>query len=269
MNNMRFINPNPKKKSNNKGFYTAFGICLLAIAVAAIMTYSDVYNVFSPSKPEDSSTDLNSSDITINSEELTNETQAKPYSSEPAVSEIVALENEITKSANTVPETQTESEEQTENEEPQTNQSTAPNIYPSSKNVIKEYSNENPVYSVTLNDWRVHDGTDFAAEKGSIVRSITDGTVKEIYNDQALGTTMVIDHGDFEAYYCGLGDTTLVNPGDSVAMAQDIGSIKSVPCELLEQDHLHLAIKKDNAFVNPMTILQLEDSAEDDNIIDE
>lgn len=269
MNNMRFINPNPKKKSSNKGFYTAFGICLLAIAVAAIMTYSDVYNVFSPSKSEDSSTNLDSSDIVVSSEELTSETQAKPYSSEPLVSEISSVESEMTKSANAVPENQTESEEQSKNEEPQINQSNAPNIYPSGKNVIKNYSNGNPVYSVTLNDWRVHDGVDFAAEKGSIVRSITDGNVKEIYNDQALGTTIVIDHGDFEAYYCGLGDTTLVNPGDNVAMAQDIGSIKSVPCELLEQDHLHLAIKKDNSFIDPITILQLDNSEEDNNSIDE
>lgn len=246
MNNMHFVNPRPKKKPNNKGFYTALGICLLAIAVAAVMTYSDIYNIFSPSKSETSKPEDTSSQM------VNDAVQTVPHISETTSSEL-----DTTKLANATPESQSsdkdESNDETSNEEPSSFSS--PNVYPSGKNVIKSFSNGNPVYSVTLNDWRVHDGTDFAADKGSMVRAITDGTVKEIYTDQFLGKVIVIDHGDFEAYYCGLGETTLVNPGDNISMAHDIGSIKSVPGEILEQDHLHLAIKKDGSFIDPMTIL--------------
>lgn len=250
MNNMRFVNQKSKKKPNNKGFYTALGICLLAILVAAVMTYSDISSVFSPNKSENSSTVSSDSDT---SENVSNN-QDISHTSESATTQ-----NSNAKLANAEPDSQNnndteESQDETSNEENNPPQATS-YVYPATSSILKEFSNGNPVYSVTLNDWRVHDGSDFIADKGSMVHSITNGTVKEIYTDQSLGKTIVIDHGDFEAYYSGLGETTLVNPGDTVDSAQDIGSIKSVPCEISEQDHLHLAIKKDGVFINPMTIL--------------
>lgn len=250
MNNMRFVNQKSKKKPNNKGFYTALGLCLLAILVAAAMTYSDISSVFSPNKSESPSTVLSDSDASenvSNNQDITH------------ISESVTTQNSDTKLANAEPDSQSDSDiedspNETSNEESISSSETL-YVYPATSSILKEFSNGNPVYSVTLNDWRVHDGIDFIGDKGSMVHSITNGTVKEIYNDQSLGKTIVIDHGDFEAYYSGLGETTLVNQGDNVDFAQDIGSIKSVPCEISEQDHLHLAIKKDGAFINPMTIL--------------
>ena len=73
-------------------------------------------------------------------------------------------------------------------------------VYPVGGNVLKEFSGEAPVYSVTLDDWRVHEGVDFAAEKGAVVKAFTGGQVKEIYDDPMLGKTMVISHsGGYEA----------------------------------------------------------------------
>ncbi len=107
-----------------------------------------------------------------------------------------------------------------------------------------------------MNDWRVHEGIDLAAEQGSKVKSITNGKVKEIYNDSLYGTTMVIEHeGSFVAYYSGLGETTLVNANDAVEAGQEIASINDIPCEAADGYHLHLAIKKDGKFINPKEIL--------------
>ena len=129
-------------------------------------------------------------------------------------------------------------------------------VYPVGGNVLKEFSGEAPVYSVTLDDWRVHEGVDFAAEKGAVVKAFTGGQVKEIYDDPMLGKTMVISHsGGYEAYYCGLGDTTLVSAGDSVYPGQDIGSVKEIPSEVLDASHLHFGVKKDGVWINPMDAL--------------
>ena len=38
-------------------------------------------------------------------------------------------------------------------------------MYPAGKNVMKEFSGDELVYSQTLKDWRVHDGVDFEVEK--------------------------------------------------------------------------------------------------------
>lgn len=124
------------------------------------------------------------------------------------------------------------------------------------KEIIKKYSNNNPVYSKTFNDWRVHNGIDIKTEQGSKVKAITDGTVKEIYDDPLLGQTIVVEHdGGFLAYYSGLGNTTLVNVNDKVEAGKDIGSINDIPCEKADGYHLHLAIKKDDAFIDPLEIL--------------
>ena len=89
-----------------------------------------------------------------------------------------------------------------------------------------------------------------------MVKAFTGGQVKEIYDDPMLGKTMVISHsGGYEAYYCGLGDTTLVSAGDSVYPGQDIGSVKEIPSEVLDASHLHFGVKKDGVWINPMDAL--------------
>ena len=136
-------------------------------------------------------------------------------------------------------------------------------VYPTNNIIVKEFSSDNLVYSKTLGDWRIHEGTDFKAEEGSMVKSITDGKVIDIYDDPFYGVTLEIEHDlGFIAYYCGLGNTTLVNKDDIVKPGQDIGSLKSVPSEVLDDPHLHLMIKKDNKFIDPLIILDKDNSEE-------
>ncbi len=136
-------------------------------------------------------------------------------------------------------------------------------VYPTNDTVTKEFSNDNLIYSKTLSDWRIHEGTDFKAQEGSMIKSITDGKVIDIYDDPLYGMTLAIEHDlGFTAYYCGLGETTLVNKDDVVKPGQDIGSLKNVPSEVLDDSHLHLMIKKDNKFIDPLIILDKDKSEE-------
>ena len=88
---------------------------------------------------------------------------------------------------------------------------------------------------------------------------MTGGVVKEIYTDDLMGVTVVIEHnGGFVAYYSGLGETTMVHPGDGVGAGDIIGAIKGIPCEQLDDFHLHLEIKKADKFINPLELLEQE-----------
>ena len=51
-------------------------------------------------------------------------------------------------------------------------------------------------YNETTRDWRVHNGVDIAAEEGTPVMAAADGQVYTVYEDETMGTTVVIRHED-------------------------------------------------------------------------
>lgn len=229
------------KSKKNRNFYIALTLCVAAVSAAGWSTYQSVKNFLSP--------------VGVNSKAKHIDPQKsekhKPII-EPEKSEISTNnQNAESKRKSQAASIGTE-ETKSVSAEPESNLI----IYPSTKNIIKEFSGDNPVYSKTFSDWRTHQGTDFRAEEGSIVKSITDGTVIDITNDSVYGTTVIINHSPgFTAYYCGLGDNTIVKKGQEIRTGDDIGSIKNVPCEILDEPHLHLMISKDNKFIDPILIL--------------
>ncbi len=132
-------------------------------------------------------------------------------------------------------------------------------IYPlASKEVAKAYSSGAPMYSATMKDWRIHAGTDLSAESGEQVLACGNGMVKETYTDNMLGNVVWIEHGDYDFYYCGLGENFLVEPGDVVTMGQAIGSVTAVPGESADQPHLHLEVRRDSSYLDPQTVIEGE-----------
>lgn len=128
-------------------------------------------------------------------------------------------------------------------------------INPVGGEVTRVYSSGTPVYSETMKDWRIHAGVDIAAQADAPVQACGNGQVLEILNDAMLGNTLVIEHGDYSFYYCGLGEEMKVEVGDIVSAGQEIGSVSGVPCEANEDSHLHLEVKRDEVFVNPQDVL--------------
>lgn len=256
MSNMRYASPK-KSGKGGKGFFVALGVCLIAVGAAAFLTYQNVSQYFSPEQsassqqPESKAESTQPAGNTVSgvketassassSEAASSAAESEPEQSEPEVSDIPQEDSQENSAAPTA--AQTSGMDSV--------------VFPVGGNVLKEFSGEAPVYSVTLDDWRVHEGVDFAAEKGAVVKAFTGGQVKEIYDDPMLGKTIVISHnGGYEAYYCGLGDTTLVSAGDSVYPGQDIGSVKEIPSEVLDASHLHFGVKKDGVWINPMDAL--------------
>ena len=60
--------------------------------------------------------------------------------------------------------------------------------------VVSEYAMEALSYNQTTRDWRVHNGVDYAAEAGTQVVAAADGEVYTVYEDDSMGTTVVIRH---------------------------------------------------------------------------
>ena len=56
--------------------------------------------------------------------------------------------------------------------------------------IIQEFSKGELVKSETMGDWRTHDGIDIAAKQSTPVKSVADGTVCEINNDNIWGTAL-------------------------------------------------------------------------------
>ena len=238
-----------KSKKRGKSFYVALMICLLAVLVAISSTYTSFKYLQKPANKDDFSTN-NSRNIlpkvTGLSKDDENFKAAKKYK------EIVGGE-ETTKA-----EMKENLSSSGSNEEavPTKGQAVGTIILPAGKKLAKKYSGESPVYSKTFNDWRMHNGVDFNLPLGEKVLAITDGTVKDIYEDPMLGTTVVIDHeGDFTAIYSGLGKTTMVNVGDNIENGAEIGSIGDLPCEILDGEHLHLSVKRGDTYIDPLEIL--------------
>ena len=240
MSNMRFEKKDNKNKIKGKGFYIALAICLVAVGAAAWTTYDSVMEFMEPTETE------------ISRQEAVIEQKPQKEEEEAGNTLKGIVERNETNS----------SEKTSKLEVQQTNTGNDKDkdtliIFPVGNNIIKEFSDTNPVYSKTLCDWRVHNATDFSAEQGAVVKAMNSGEVKDIYDDPCLGMTIVIEHDEgFTAYYSGLGDTVMVEKGQRVSAGDDIGSINDVPCEINDGMHLHLAVNKDGKWINPMSILE-------------
>ena len=128
---------------------------------------------------------------------------------------------------------------------------------PFGNEIIKDYSNMNPVYSKTMGDWRTHNGIDFAGEEGGAVVAISYGEVIAIYDDTIFGTCVLIDHGNgVSAKYCGLNkDTLTVKENSQVNSESIIGYLGEVPGEKMEGAHLHFEITHNGEIVEPLELM--------------
>ncbi len=250
---------NDSKKNQNKSnkkAYIALGACLIIVSAVAWSTYQSVNTFISPFTAN--SSDKKSGKLSKNKESdagkvsILDEKNAAPN----------AQQNGKTIPYGKAKETKPKNEESLP-EKAQAVSALPANlqiVYPvDGNNILKEFSGGNPVYSNTMGDWRTHEGTDFKADIGSKVKAITDGTVKDVYQDASYGTTVVIEHGsDFTAYYSGLSEKDVIEKGKKVKSGDEIGAIGKIPCETADPPHLHLSINKGEKFIDPMLILDKE-----------
>ncbi|MBO5892542.1 MAG: M23 family metallopeptidase [Oscillospiraceae bacterium] len=115
------------------------------------------------------------------------------------------------------------------------------------------YAMDSLCYNPTTRDWRVHDGIDIAAEAGTPVCAAAAGTVSATYEDDTMGTTVVITHeGGYITVYSSLDSELAVSVGDHVDLGQTIGQVGNTA--LLESalgDHLHFSVSCNDLPMDP------------------
>lgn len=140
-----------------------------------------------------------------------------------------------------------------------TEKKTLKTMSPVAGSAISDYSMEALSYNQTTRDWRVHNGVDLAAEAGAEVKAAADGEVFTVYEDDAMGTTVVIRHIDgYTTKYASLAENLTVKPGDTVTMGQVIGyASDSAIVESTLGAHVHFGVTCNEQPVDPAEFLAI------------
>ncbi len=145
--------------------------------------------------------------------------------------------------------------------QPQPKPATAPQrpvyTWPVKGEVISDFSLEVLAYDQTMGDWRTHSGVDIAAETGTRVLAMGNGTVSRVYEDDLMGTSVVIDHGQgLVSCYHNLTQRPTVREGDQVVTGTVIGAVGDTAiAEVGRPSHLHLEVMLDERTVDPLDYL--------------
>ena len=129
--------------------------------------------------------------------------------------------------------------------------------FPVSGETVAGYAMDCLSYNATTRDWRVHDGVDLAAEAGTPVCAAADGEVYTVYEDETMGTTVVLRHeGGYVTTYSSLAEDPAVSAGDQVTLGQTIGSVGATAAlETAIGDHLHFSVRCNDQPLDPMEFL--------------
>lgn len=130
---------------------------------------------------------------------------------------------------------------------------------PVSGETVVSYAMDCLSYNQTTRDWRIHNGIDIAAEAGTPVLAAADGQVYTIYEDDAMGTTVVIRHEDgYTTQYSSLGTDLSVSIGDTVTLGQTIGCVgETALLETAIGPHVHFCVTYLDEPMDPAEFLAL------------
>ena len=209
-----------------KGYYIALILCATAIGISGYLYYRNVNDI--PSIQVDTTTPTVLAGVTDRED-------------------VPVIATEPSDSGSPLP--------STENTVPKVFKTVAP----VDGETVAEYAMDCLSYNQTTRDWRVHNGVDIAAAEGTPVLAAADGTVYTVYDDETMGTTVVIRHEDgYTTKYSCLAQEVMVAAGDIVTMGQQIGCVGTTA--LLESaldPHVHFSVTCDNEVVDPAEFLEL------------
>ncbi len=238
-----------EKIASGKGFYITAALSFVMIVAAIAFVYNSSMNM------------LRDLDIPTTLEQVeknqTNVSDPRKYNEDEELTEdyeYPAEENtteEVTRQSTTQATqkvTEATTQEVTETLEVFSNDSY---VYPLTGDIDRAFS-MSPVYDETMEDWRIHKGTDFACEPGAEVASIGNGKVVKVISDPSWGYCIEVDYGNFVARYCGMEQGTTVIIHDTVSKGDIIGKVGSIPCESKQESHLHFEIVRSGAWEDPV-----------------
>lgn len=224
-------------RSENKIAYIVLAFVLTALTVVVIATA--VASRRAGRRNDDAS---GSETVSTTAPETTNKQQE---------TDAAVVTDDIEDTSDIADNIDTEDKEEEVNAEPQ-----LPNFQVPAIGVIsKEHSVSALVFSVTMNDYRTHNGVDIATTDGADVHAVADGVVEELWQDPLMGYCISISHeGDALSIYKNLRPESIsgLSAGDKVVAGQVIASVgESALIEIAEEPHLHFELKIGGESVDP------------------
>ena len=214
---------NTGRSFNGKGYYIALILCAAAIGISGYLYYqNNDPNNASLADPTAGVGDPNGNDIQVVAPDPTKKPSVGILPTQPA-------------------------------------EGTLKTGLPVSGQTIMEYAMDCLSYNPTTRDWRVHNGIDIAAEAGTPVCAAAAGTVYTVYEDDTMGTTVVIRHEDGYVTVYSSMESADVAAGDTVTLGQTIGKVGNTA--LLESevgDHLHFAVSHNDEAMDPNEFLGID-----------
>lgn len=216
-----------------KGYYIALILCAAAIGITSYVYYRNTENVEEVSVQESYGEDVLVDVVTT---EDVPALATQPQATQPA--------------ATTPPSTAATTP---------TVKKAMKTVSPVSGEEISGYSMEALSYNQTTRDWRVHNGVDIAAEAGTEVVAAAGGEVYTVYEDDAMGHTVVIRHQDgYITKYSSLSQDVVVQPGDTVTAGQVIGyASDSALLETTLGSHVHFSVTCQDKPMDPAEFLSI------------
>lgn len=130
--------------------------------------------------------------------------------------------------------------------------------------ISKSYDADMPVFSITMEDYRIHDGIDIACDVGSEVYSCADGIVESVYEDPLMGNGVTVYHGaGLRSVYLNLSEKLPdeLYEGAEVAAGQVIGYVgESALIECAEVPHVHFTMTLEDDTVDALNYIEFDES---------
>lgn len=213
-----------------QGFYVVLGLCILCIGIAAAVALL-------PDAQEERA-------------EPTPLSQEARGSEDERLSEVIRPTPTSTPAATEAQPTATPAPTSTPKPKRQAESKAAP---PVEGEVIWGFAVDTLLYSETLEVWTTHDGVDIKARLGTDVIAIKSGTVEKVYEDKALGVSVLVAHeGGLKSLYANLANPAAVKEGQRVNAGEKLGAVgDTAVSECAMEPHLHFALYKDGDAVDP------------------
>jgi len=138
-------------------------------------------------------------------------------------------------------------------------------VMPCTGSISKYHSPDELLYSLTMNDYRTHDGIDIACKAGDDVFAVSGGTIQNVYYDPLMGYCVSIDHGKgMVTTYKNLAESLPegIVEGAKVVMGQKIATVgESAIIEVSDAAHLHIEMTENNVSVDPLEYIPFDEDA--------
>lgn len=135
-------------------------------------------------------------------------------------------------------------------------------LAPATGAVSKSHDDTLPVYSTTMNDFRVHNGIDIATAEGADVLATARGVVSLVWSDPLMGECLSIDHGNgVLSIYKNLSKELAegIAKDVKVVAGQKLGTVGNTALiESAEEAHLHFEMTYNGEAVDPLSYIAEE-----------